>query len=61
MYQDTYIEYLAEILVSTWIIEFSITFKRFLKDPWELSVSYGQESTTYAITERGLPFYYQFM
>lgn len=33
MYQDTYIEYWGEIFVSARIIEFGITFERFLKDP----------------------------
>ena len=35
MYQDTYIEYWGEIFVSARIIEFGITFERFLKDPWK--------------------------
>ncbi|EIW9109860.1 hypothetical protein A8C28_28575, partial [Klebsiella pneumoniae] len=32
--KDTYIEYWGEIFVSARIIEFGITFERFLKDPW---------------------------
>jgi len=35
MYQDTYIEYWGEIFVSARIIEFGITFERFIKDPQE--------------------------
>lgn len=35
MYQDAYIEYWGEIFVSARIIEFGITFERFLKDPWK--------------------------
>ena len=42
MYQDTYIEYWGEIFVSARIIEFGITFERFLKDPWKHLMSCGQ-------------------
>ncbi len=51
MYQDTYIEYWSEIFVSARIIEFGITFERFLKDPWKHLVSCGQESAPEAIAE----------
>mgnify|MGYP003387558686 FL=1 len=49
MYQDTYIEYWGEIFVSARIIEFGITFERFLKDPWKHLMSCGQESAPDAI------------
>ncbi|MDG2666009.1 MULTISPECIES: hypothetical protein [Vibrio harveyi group] len=55
MYQDTYIEYWGEIFVSARIIEFGITFERFLKDPWKHLVSCGQESAPDAIAEGMLP------
>ncbi|PNV70531.1 hypothetical protein [Vibrio cholerae] len=51
MYQDTYIEYWGEIFVSARIIEFGITFERFLKDPWKHLMSCGQESAPDAIAE----------
>ncbi|HFQ5199055.1 TPA: hypothetical protein ACGUWK_002207 [Vibrio vulnificus] len=55
MYQDTYIEYWGEIFVSARIIEFGITFERFLKDPWKHLMSCGQESAPDAIAEGMLP------
>jgi hypothetical protein len=55
MYQDTYIEYWGEIFVSARIIEFRITFERFLKDPWKHLMSCGQESAPDAIAEGMLP------
>ncbi|MCP4598696.1 hypothetical protein [Neptuniibacter sp.] len=55
MYQDTYIEYWGEIFVSARIIEFGITFERFLKDPWKHLMSCGQESASDAIAEGMLP------
>ena len=55
MYQDTYIEYWGEIFVSARIIEFGITFERFLKDPWKHLKSCGQESAPDAIAEGMLP------
>jgi hypothetical protein len=55
MYQDTYIEYWGEIFVSAHIIEFGITFERFLKDPWKHLMSCGQESAPDAIAEGMLP------
>lgn len=55
MVQDTYIEYWGEIFVSARIIEFGITFERFLKDPWKHLMSCGQESAPDAIAERMLP------
>jgi len=51
MYQDTYIEYWGEIFVSARIIEFGITFERFLKH----LMSCGQESAPDAIAEGMLP------
>ena len=51
MYQDTYIEYWGEIFISARIIEFGITFERFLKDPWKHLMSFGQESAPDAIAE----------
>jgi hypothetical protein len=55
MYQDTYIEYWGEIFVSARIIEFGITFERFLKDPWKHLMSCGQESAPGVIAEGMLP------
>ncbi|HHC7417896.1 TPA: hypothetical protein ACN3ZQ_001080 [Vibrio cholerae] len=55
MYQDTYIEYWGEIFVSARIIEFGITFERFLKDPWKHLLTCGQESAPDAIAEGMLP------
>lgn len=55
MYQDTYIEYWGEIFVSARIIEFGISFERFLKDPWKHLMSCGQESAPDAIAEGMLP------
>ncbi|HAS3599359.1 hypothetical protein [Vibrio parahaemolyticus] len=55
MYQDTYIEYWGEIFVSARIIEFGISFERFLKDPWKHLMSCGQESAPDAIAEEMLP------
>lgn len=55
MYQDTYIEYWGEIFVSARIIEFGITFERFLKDPWKHLMSCGQESAPDVIAEGMLP------
>ncbi len=55
MYQDTYIEYWGEIFISARIIEFGITFERFLKDPWKHLMSCGQESAPDAIAEGMLP------
>ncbi len=55
MYQDTYIEYWGEIFVSARIIEFGITFERFLKDPWKHLMSCGQESAPDAIAAGVLP------
>ncbi|ELV8801283.1 hypothetical protein QNE37_000917 [Vibrio vulnificus] len=55
MYQDTYIEYWGEIFVSARIIEFGITFERFLKDPWKHLMSCGQESAPDAIAVGMLP------
>ena len=55
MYQDTYIEYWGEIFVSARIIEFGITFERFIKDPWKHLMSCGQESAPDAIAEGMLP------
>jgi hypothetical protein len=55
MYQDTYIEYWGEIFVSGRIIEFGISFERFLKDPWKHLMSCGQESAPDAIGEGMLP------
>lgn len=55
MYQDTYIEYWGEIFFSARIIEFGITFERFLKDPWKHLMSCGQESAPDAIAEGMLP------
>jgi hypothetical protein len=55
MYQDTYIEYWGEIFVSARIIEFGITFERFLKDPWKHLMSCGQETAPDAIAEGMLP------
>ena len=43
------IEYWGEIFVSARIIEFGITFERFLKDPWKHLMSCGQESAPDAI------------
>ena len=53
--KDTYIEYWGEIFVSARIIEFGITFERFLKDPWKHLMSCGQESAPDAIAEGMLP------
>ena len=55
MYQDTYIEYWGEIFVSARIIEFGISFERFLKDPWKHLMSCGQESAPDSIAEGMLP------
>ncbi|WP_447040988.1 hypothetical protein [Vibrio parahaemolyticus] len=55
MYQDTYIEYWGEIFVSARIVEFGITFERFIKDPWKHLISCGQESAPDAIAEGMLP------
>ncbi|EPD3052078.1 TPA: hypothetical protein ACKR0U_003135 [Proteus mirabilis] len=55
MYQDTYIEYWGEIFVSARIIEFGITFERFIKDPWKHLMSCGQESAPDVIAEGMLP------
>ena len=55
MYQDTYIEYWGDIFVFARIIEFGITFERFLKDPWKHLMSCGQESAPEAIAEGILP------
>lgn len=44
MYHDTYIEYWGDIFVAARIIEFGITFERFLRDPWHYLVQCGQES-----------------
>ncbi|TVL08772.1 hypothetical protein AYI82_10600 [Shewanella algae] len=55
MYQDTYIEYWGEIFISARIIEFGITFERFLKDPWKHLMSCGQESAPDAIAAGMLP------
>ena len=55
MYQDTYIEYWGEIFVSARIIEFGITFERFLKDPWKHLMSCGQVSAPDAIAQGMLP------
>lgn len=55
MYQDTYIEYWGEIFVSARIIEFGITFERFIKDPWKHLMSCGQESAPDGIAEGMLP------
>lgn len=53
--KDTYIEYWGEIFVSARIIEFGITFERFLKDPWKHLMSCGQESAPDSIAEGMLP------
>ncbi len=55
MYQDTYIEYWGEIFVSARIIEFGLTFARFLKDPWKHLMAWGQEAAPDAIAEGMLP------
>lgn len=51
MYHDTYIEYWGEIFVTARIIEFGITFERFLKDPWHHLMTCGQESAPVCIAQ----------